>query len=66
MQQYIELTNTEINDRIRERIHNKLYRRVMRLKLIDGLTCEKIAEDVQRSPVQVQRIVSQCRKMIEK
>lgn len=66
MQQYIALTNTEINDRIRERIHNKLYRRVLRMKMIDGLTCEKIAEEVQRSPVQVQRIVSQCRKMIEK
>lgn len=66
MQQYIELTNTEINDRIRERIHNKLYRRVLRMKMIDGLTCEKIAEDVQRSPVQIQRIVSQYRKLIEK
>ena len=48
MQHYNGLTNSEINERIRERIHNKLYRRIMRLKLIDGLTCEKIAEDVQR------------------
>lgn len=66
MQHYNGLTNSEINERIRERIHNKLYRRIMRMKMIDGMTCEKIAEEVQRSPVQVQRIVSQCRKMIVK
>ena len=64
--QNIELTNSEILDRIRERIHSKLYRRILRMKMIDGISCEKIAEEVQRSPVQIQRIVSQYRKMIEK
>lgn len=62
----MQYTNSEINERIRERIHNKLYRRVLRMKMIDGITCEKIAEEVQRSPVQIQRIVSQYRKLIEK
>lgn len=30
MQQYNELTNTEINDRIRERIHSKRDRHILR------------------------------------
>lgn len=57
MQQYNELTNTEINDRIRERIHSKRDRHILRLKLIDGLTYEKIAEIIGMTPRQIQNIV---------
>lgn len=65
MQHYIELTNSEIAARIGERIHSKKYRKILHLKLIDGLSCEAVSEIVCMSPVQVQRIVSKCRKMIE-
>lgn len=65
MQHYIELTNSEIAARIGERIHSKKYREILHLKLIDGLSCEAVSEIVSMSPVQVQRIVSKCRKMIE-
>lgn len=66
MPHYITLTNTEIAERISERIHSKKYREILHLKLIDGLSCEAVSEIVSMSPVQVQRIVSKCRKMIEK
>lgn len=57
MQQYIELTNSEISERIRERIHSKRDRHILRLKLIDGLTYEKIAEIVEMSPRYVRSLV---------
>lgn len=66
MQHYIELTNSEIAERISERIHSKKYREILHLKLIDGLTCEAVSEIVAMSPVQIQRIVQKCRKLIEK
>lgn len=65
MQHYIELTNSEIAERISERIHSKKYREILHLKLIDGLSCEAVSEAVGMSPVQIQRIVQKCRKMIE-
>ena len=43
---------------IDERVHNDLYRRVLKLRLIDGWTYEWIAENVDRSPRQVYYIVS--------
>lgn len=43
---------------IDERVHNDLYRRVLKLRLIDGWTYERIAENVDRSPRQVYYIVS--------
>lgn len=66
IQNYTTLTNSEISERIGERIHSAKYRRILHLKLIDGLSCEAVSEIVCMSPVQVQRIVSKCRKMIEK
>lgn len=65
MQHYTTLTNSEIAARIGEHIHSRKYREIMRLKLIDGLSCEAIAEAVAMSPVQIQRIVQKCRKLIE-
>lgn len=65
MQHYTALTNSEIAERISEHIHSKKYREIMRLKLIDGLSCEAVSEAVGMSPVQIQRIVQKCRKMIE-
>ena len=57
MQQY---TNSEIICRIEETIHNKKYRDVMRMRLVDGLTYERIAEAVEMSPRQVWNIVKRC------
>lgn len=64
MQYYIELTNSEIAERISEIIHSKRDREIMRLKLIDGLTLEQTAEIVDMSVAQIQRIVKHYKKLI--
>lgn len=64
MQYYIELTNSEIAERISEIIHSKRDREIMRLKLIDGLTLEQTAEIVDMSVAQIQRIVKRYKKLI--
>ena len=60
MQHYITLTNSEIADRISENIHSERNRQIMRMKLIDGLTYERIAETVEMSPRQIKNIVKSC------
>ena len=60
----MQYTNSEIESRIAETIHNSKYREIMRLKLIDGLSAERTAEIVDMSAVQIYRIVKRCRKMI--
>ena len=57
MQHYITLTNSEIAERIGEHIHSERNRQIMRMKLIDGYTYEKIAEIVQMSPRYVRALV---------
>ena len=53
----IDLPNSEIERRISENIHSERDRRIMHLRLIDGLTYERIAEAVEMSAVQIKRIV---------
>lgn len=57
MQHNITLTNSEIAERIGEHIHSERNRQIMRMKLIDGYTYEKIAEIVQMSPRYVRSLV---------
>ena len=57
MQQYVSLTNSEIERRITENIHNRKYRDVMRMRLIDGMTYERIAEAVEMSPRYIRTLV---------
>ena len=57
MQHYIEATNSEIEALISEHIHSERDRKILRLKLIDGYTHEKIAEIVEMSPRQIFDIV---------
>lgn len=64
MKQYIALTNSEISNRIGEIIHSKRDREIMRLSMIDGLTLEAIAEVVDMSVSQIQRIVKHYKKLI--
>ena len=53
----MQYTNSEIERRISEQIHNAKYREIMRMRLIDGLTYERIAEIVEMSPRQIKNIV---------
>ena len=61
----MQYTNSEIAAIIAERIHSERDRRIMCMKLIDGLTYERIAEAVEMSPRQVYRLVKKCKKIIE-
>lgn len=57
MQHYIELTNSQLAEKIGEHIHSERNRQIMKMKLIDGYTYEKIAEIVQMSPRYVRSLV---------
>ena len=57
MQHYVELTNSELAEKIGEHIHSERDRQIMRMKLIDGLTYEKIAEIMEMSPRYVRSLV---------
>ena len=55
MQHYISLTNSEIAEIISEHIHSERDRHILKMKLIDGYTYEKIAEIVDMSPRYVRK-----------
>lgn len=57
MQHYITLSNSQLAELISEHIHSERDRKILRMKLIDGLTYEKIAEIVQMSPRYVMSLV---------
>ena len=54
---HIVLTNSEIDERISEHVHSERNRHIMRMKLIDGYTYEKIAEIVQLDPRYIRSLV---------
>lgn len=57
MQHYITLSNSQLAELISEHIHSERNRQIMRMKLIDGYTYERIAEIVQMSPRYVRALV---------
>ena len=56
--------NTEIMTVIYEYIHSERDRAILRLRYIDGKTYEKIAEEVDMSPRQIQNIVRKNRAVL--
>ena len=60
----MEYTNSQIRELIAEHIHSQRDREIMSLKLIEGMTFERIAETVDMSTVQVKRIVYRERPML--
>lgn len=50
----------EINELINDYVIYAKYRKILRMKLLDGVTYDKVAEDIrpQMSPRQIKRIVS--------
>ena len=53
----ITLTNSEIIEQINEHIHSQRDRHILQLRLVDGLTYEKIAELVELSPRYLRSLV---------
>lgn len=62
----MEYTNSEIERQISERIHNAKYRDIMRLRLIDGLTYERIAEIAGMSPRYIRNLVKRLQNSLNK
>lgn len=60
----MQYTNSEIDSIIAERIHSERDRRIMKMRLVDGLTYERIAELVEMSAIQIKRIVKRYAMMI--
>ena len=54
---YADYPNSLIDATIAEWIHSERDRRIMHLKLVDGLTYERIAELEDMSPKRIQNIV---------
>lgn len=57
MQNHVALTNSQLAEIIGENIHSERDRQIMRMKLIDGYTYEKIAEIMQMSPRYIRSLV---------
>jgi len=58
------MTNDELRYRIDQYIHNEKYRRILKRKLIDGITYEALAEEVDMSSRGVQDILRKCKPII--
>ena len=53
----MEYTNSRIRELIAEHIHSSRDRIILEKRLIDGLTYERIAEDMDMSPRQIKNII---------
>ena len=56
----MEYTNSQIKALILEHIHNSVDRRMAYLRLVDGLTFEKISEDVKMDVKTVRKRIHKC------
>lgn len=62
----MEYTNSQVREAISEYIHSLRDRIILEKRLIDGLTMERIAEDMQMSPRQIRTIVHKNEKILFK
>lgn len=53
----MQYTNSEIINLIDEHIHSERDRAILKRRLVDGLTFEKLAEEFEMSVSQIKRIV---------
>lgn len=53
----MEYTNSQIRELIREHIHSERDRKILFRRLVDGITFERLAEEFELSPRQIQTIV---------
>jgi predicted DNA-binding transcriptional regulator YafY len=59
-----DYTNSEIQHIIDEWIHSERERNILHRRLIDGLTVEELAEEFDRSPRQMQRIINRLQTIV--
>jgi len=53
----MQYTNSKMREAIDECVHNEKHRDILKRRLIDGWTYERIAEDADRTPRQVRNIM---------
>ena len=53
----MEYTNSQIREAIAEFIHSERDRKILERRLIDGVTFERLAEEMEMSPRQIRSIV---------
>lgn len=61
-----DISNSELNHIIDEYIHSERDRKIIKRRLVDGLTYERLAEEFDMSTRQVKRIVYASEKIIFK
>lgn len=61
-----DYTNSQMTFLIDEHIHNAKYRAILKLRYIDGLTYEKIAEKQEMSTQQIKTIVYKAQEKLLK
>lgn len=60
----MEYTNSQIKTLIQEHIHSERDRQILFRRLIDGVTFERLAEEMEMSPKQVRNIVHKQERII--
>ena len=61
-----DISNTELSELIDEWIHSERDRNIMKSRLIDGLTFERLAEKHEMSTRHIKRVVYKCEQQIFK
>ena len=61
-----DISNSELSELIDEWIHSERDRNIMKSRLIDGLTFERLAEKHEMSTRHIKRVVYKCEQLIFK
>ena len=60
----IDYTNSQITAIIDEHIHSERDRAILKRRLVDGITYERLAEEFDRTPRQMQRIIDKLENQV--
>lgn len=61
-----EYTNSAVITAINEHIHSERDRAILKRRLVDGITFERLAEEFDRTPRQMQRIIDKLESLLFK
>ena len=61
-----DYTNSTITHIIDEHIHSERDRDILKRRLVDGITFERLAEEFDRTPRQMQRIIDKLEQQVIK
>lgn len=61
-----DYTNSTITHIIDEHIHSERDRDILKRRLVDGITFEQLAEEFDRTPRQMQRIIDKLERQVIK